>query len=342
MLRPRIVLHLCAFFLSISFAVERIRATDSAKGLFVWETWKDHRPIGQLILAGGARTEGNWNKWNLPNLDTRTPAGLANFKKNLLGFCDYTAQNIRNVGGQGVIIWDIEGQGHGYLNYAGDPRLLPVLAPEMEPLADQVFEIFKRNGLKVGICIRADKIKLDSNCKPVPETFQAYYTTQPEMLADLDGKITYAQKRWGCTIFYIDSNGDGGEKIGEKSKDGIYPAAVYQELHRKHPDCLLCPEQYYNNGEGGRNDSYSGVTAPYQELRVSSPKVGGVTDYEERLRTQFPGAFLLLCVSDGDVEEDMSKLVSGVRAGNILLFRSWFESRELNQVKKIYDAASKK
>jgi hypothetical protein len=310
------------------------------KHSYVWQTWTDHRPIGQLLLAGrGDTTPQNPGKWNLEDVDITTRKGVADFRSRMLAYAETTARNILQIGGQGVIVWDIEGQRYGYLNYVGDPRLLPRLAPEMEPLANQLFEVFRRQGLKVGVCLRADTIALQPDGFPVPKTNQSYYKTEAQALADLDAKLSYAKNRWGCTIFYVDSNGDGGQYIGEKGHAGIYPASIYGELHRRHPDCLICPEEYYNNGERGPNDSYSPVTAPYEELRVSSPAVGGVADYPPGTRDQFPGAFMLLLISDGDIKGKMEKLVRGVRAGNILLFRSWFESHEMDDVAEILKRA---
>jgi len=307
---------------------------------YIWQRWKDRRPIGQLILATrDTSTIQNPGKWNLDGIDVTSPTGQKDFQAKMLEYAESCAQNIRQVGGQGVIVWDIEGQRYGYLNYVGDPRLLPVLAPEMEPLADRLFNVFRRQGLRVGVCLRADTIALQPNGHPVPQTFQSYYTSWDQAVADLDAKLIYAKKRWGCTIFYVDSNGDGGEHIGEKQHGGIYPSSIYRELYRRHPDCLICPEQYYNNGEKGPNDSYSPLTAPYQELRVSSPSVGGVADYPPATRTQFPAAFMLILISDGNVRGKMTDLATGVRAGNILLFRAWFTSREMDDVLQIYRAA---
>lgn len=315
-------------------------AQPKAKHSFVWQTWTDRRPIGQLILAGRDKsTPQNPGKWNLEGIDVTSPAGQKDFQAKMLNYAETTARNIRNAGGQGAIVWDIEGQRYGYLNYVGDPRLLPVLAPEMEPLADRLFNVFRSQGLKVGVCLRADTIALQPDGSPVPQAYQSYYTSWSRALADLDAKLAYAKNRWGCTIFYIDSNGDGGQYIGEKEHGGIYPASIYRELYRRHPDCLICPEQYYNNGERGLNDSYSPLTAPYQELRVSSPSVGGVADYPPDTRDQFPGAFMLILISDGNVRGNMAKLVAGVRAGNILLFRAWFSSHEMDDVLQISKAA---
>jgi hypothetical protein len=307
---------------------------------FVWETWTDRRPIGQLILAGrSTSTPQNPGKWNLEGIDVTSPAGQEDFQAKMLRYAETTAQNILRVGGQGVIVWDIEGQRYNNLNYVGDPRLLPVLAPEMEPLADRLFRVFRRRGLKVGVCLRADTIALQPDGLPVPQTFQSYYTSAAQAVADLDAKLTYAKKRWGCTIFYVDSNGDGGRYIGEKDHAGIYPVSIYRELYRLHPDCLICPEEYYNNGDAGAKDSYSLFTAPYEELRVSSPSVGGVADYPPATRNQFPGAFMLILISDGDVKGKMAKLVAGAQAGNILLFRAWFWSREMHEVMEIINQA---
>ena len=70
----------------------------------------------------------------------------------------------------------------------------------------------------------------------------------------LVGKALYANNRWGCTLFYVDSNGDPNVP---------YPALVFQNvaaaLAQRKIIVLLMPEH--------KKVRYYGATAPYAELR---------------------------------------------------------------------------
>src|ERR1700730_247494 len=153
----------------------------------IWQTWTDRRPIGQLILA----SEEAWTTSNLNGWWNGGPSslGLAGFQSNILALAKTSAQNITNAGGQGVVIWDITGLAStpgsgGDQAYIGDPRFLdPVgagltrpgaitfvppgnyvitnrgCAPEMNAIADLVFATFRNKGIKVGICLRAQKVR---------------------------------------------------------------------------------------------------------------------------------------------------------------------------------------
>ncbi len=69
----------------------------------------------------------------------------------------------------------------------------------MDTAADEFFKKFLDAGLRTGICIRPSKII--SNLKGGWQHQQT-----EDHVGDLADKIAYAKKRWGCSIFYMDTN----------------------------------------------------------------------------------------------------------------------------------------
>ena len=162
--------------------------------------WEDRRPIGQIFLC---RSHSGWatnprGYFNNSKVDITTDAGLVEFKKSLLTYADACVKIMKGMNAQGVIVWDIEGQENKHpISYLGDPRSLP---PEMEPVADEFFKKFTDASLKVGVTIRPQK--------PVRRAYnnEVFQQLAANPVKNMIEKIAYAKKRWGCTIFYLDSD----------------------------------------------------------------------------------------------------------------------------------------
>ena len=284
--------------------------------------WPDRRPLGYLMLSSSVphRPSGkNPRGWfnNDADVDVTTEAGRAAFAKHLTEYADNSIRVLKAMNAQGMITWDIEGQEFPHAtSYVGDPRKVGLLAPEMEPLADAYFARFRNAGLKVGVCIRPQLITRAADGS-ASQHDQSDMKTVTQTLVD---KALYANKRWGCTLFYVDSNGDPNVP---------YPASVFQDavaaLTKRKIVVLLMPEH--------QSVRYYSVTAPYDELR------GGNLGTPERIRRVYPGAFTVLCTSDGDLDGHHADLVSAVKRGDILLFRAWWDDPQNAKVKAIYDEA---
>lgn len=284
--------------------------------------WPDRRPLGYLMLSstvphrpGGKNPRGWFN--NADDVDITSEAGRAAFAKRLTEYADNSIRVLKAMNAQGMITWDIEGQEYPHAtSYIGDPRKLAQIAPEMEPLADAYFARFRRAGLKVGVCIRP-QILVKTADGGASQHDQADMGQVTRTLID---KALYANKRWGCTLFYVDSNGDPNVP---------YPASVFQNvaaaLARRKITVLLMPEH--------QDVRYYGVAAPYDELR------GGVLGTPDRIRHVYPGAFTVLCTSDGDLDGRHADLVTAVKGGDILLFRAWWDDPQNAKVKAIYAEA---
>jgi hypothetical protein len=289
--------------------------------------WDDHRPIGSINLASSAMgIKKNPRGWFMEryDLDVTTPEGVEAFHKRLLKYADSCIGFAKDMNAQGVIVWDIEGQEMPHMiSYIGDPRLMDQMAPEMSGVADAFMQKFKDAGLRVGVTIRP------SHVVPSPGSKEPWTHIQAEdPVEEISEKIDYAKKRWGCTLFYIDST-----TLWETEPDGslqlkIMPAEFFRILNNRFPDSLLIPEESTT-----RHWAYS---APYHELQQ------GYTGTPASVRAVYPDAFSVLRVVDAGmdvVRQNHDALVAGVRSGDILLYRTWFNDEYDNEVKRIYQDA---
>jgi hypothetical protein len=284
--------------------------------------WQDHRAIGTLHLAA---SETNLHSATNPrgwfadkSVDVITPAGIAAFQKRVLAYADASVVVLKKMNAQGMITWDLEGEQYPQsTTYIGDPRLLKTLDPEMDKIVDAYFQKFRAAGLRTGLCIRPQRLKLG------PGTAEQEEIADPnEVVQLLYDKMAYANKRWGCTLFYVDSNGDPNVP---------YDPAIFQKLTQKLAlngiNALVMPEH--------KNMRYYAYTAPYAELRL------GVTSTPDFIRAVYPQAFTDIYAPDGPMTQDHKTLVSAVQRGDILLFRAWWDDSQNAQVQSLYHDAGK-
>ncbi|MGI4788630.1 MAG: hypothetical protein ACRYFS_07245 [Janthinobacterium lividum] len=290
--------------------------------------WKDRRPIGYLNLcttvphpASGKNPRGWFN--NDPTVDVTTPEGRLSLQTRLLDLADHSIPFLKATNAQGVIIWDIEGQEYPHaMSYVGDPRDLPA---EVDPVADRFFQKFRDAGLRVGVCLRTQK--------PTKTLYSnvAEQTQVADNLYNLNDKIAYAKKRWGCTLFYVDSNVhfELGQSYSDEKAYELLPAKLFQDAAAANPDVLLIPEQQATR--------YYAYAPPYDELKQ------GVASTPASVRRVYPGAFTVISVATdtggGPLDTRRAELVDAVRRGDILLFRAWYETPERKPVQEIYTAA---
>ncbi len=283
--------------------------------------WPDRRPIGTIHLATSEdnhHTRNNPSGWFLdPNgVDVTTPAGRAAFKLRVMKYADDSITVLKDTGAQGMIVWDIEGEAHGNVAYYGDPRQMGKLAPEMDACADEFFKKFSAAGLKTGVCVRPQDL-VDVTGPGIAQ----HDLSDPEQITNLlFSKISYASKRWGCTIFYVDSNGD---------PNAPYDVSIFKNLTERMAGAgikgLVIPEH--------KTTRYFAYTAPYAELRL------GFVDSPAMARAAYPNGFECNYVPDGPVDKDRSGLVRAVKRGEVLMFRGWWPDSFNAQVKSIYTDA---
>jgi hypothetical protein len=287
--------------------------------------WNDRRPIGAIFLASsGINAATNPRRWilDIGKIDITTDQGKSVFRTALLKLADDSIKVLKDTNAQGMITWDPEGQEFLGSCYYGDPRLTPVLAPETEfkgdrgmNAIDEYFEKFRRAGLRVGVCIRPQQITM-VNGKPVQGAADDQHAAQV-----LKDKLAYAKKRWGCTLFYIDST-------VVATRESLDPD-VFKAVADAHPDVLLTPEN-----ESMRYFAYSAPLNSYVHHKVTSTPIGAQMVY--------PKAFSVLMAPDGDRPEDHDALVTAVRNGDILLFNCWYNNDGVAKVKKLYEEATTK
>jgi hypothetical protein len=215
---------------------------------------------------------------------------------------------------QGAIVWDSEGQEYPHAtSYLGDPRSLP---PEMEDVADKFFGKFKDAGLRVGVCVRPTL-----PLRPAYADGVNQYEVS-DIAKILIEKIEGARKRWGCSIFYVDSDVDHNER-GRV----IHDALIFRKVAKAFPDVLLIPEH--------ASVLHFAYTAPYKEVRL------GNFSTPADARRVYPNSFSVLYVADAPVDQHREELVKAVKSGDILLFRGWFDDEYNAKAKSIYQDAKK-
>ena len=286
-------------------------------------TWKDHRPIGAIFLAGPQiNVASNPRRWtlNFGEIDITNDKGKAAFRTALLKLADNSVQVLKDTGAQGMITWDPEGEEFIGACYYGDPLLVSSLAPEMEfkndgakSVIDEYFEKFRAAGLKVGVCIRPQQIEVVDG-KPVHHAAEDEHAAQI-----LRERIAYAKQRWGCTLFYVDSTATA---YGALNPD------VFKAVADAYPDVLLIPEN-----ESMRDFAHSAPLNSYVHHKITSTPVGA--------RLVYPNAFSVLMAPEGGRPEDHDALVTAVRRGDILLFNGWYRGNEADKIKKLYEEAAR-
>jgi HEAT repeat protein len=291
--------------------------------------WEDRRPIGALFLANsntGWKTNPR-GYLNEPSIDVTNEIGREAFATRMIAFAERAVQVTKAAGGQGVLVWDIEGGEMPHaITYLGDPRVLPEAAPEMDAIADEFFEIFWEAGLKSGICIRPSKVVQR------PDGRWAHRQVD-DPVAEMSDKIRYAKERWGCEIFYIDTNvvwplrdlkNDFTRGMWQGNSRLLTTDEIY-ELARLHPDVFIFTEF----GLFG----YEGAVGVYGELRA------GNTRTSPTVRQLYPDAARVIAVGDGDYLGRWNELLDGASRGDIQIFRGWFGDRVNPLVKQLYEEA---
>lgn len=327
------------FRLSLRFAPQGTAVVNLADDLFkrygatypYQLKWKDCRPIGRLFISSAHQSLAeNYPKnppgWlNRADIDVTTDEGRAKFKESVMAWVDNAVNICTAMKAQGMILWDPEGQENPHAtSYIGDPRSLP---SEMEPIIDDVFKKFSSAGLCTGICIRPQRA-----VRPIYGTAvsQMAFVDTRDRLNNLAAKIDYAKKRWGCTLFYMDSNVDWYEDPyripGAEGYSATVDDDLLRQLNERFPDCLIMPEW-----ETLRSYAYS---APYSDVVYNK-----LTGPPAEVLAAYPSAFFANSMAQPQVEEKQSELAQSVKRGDILMFSGWWPSPENKFVKQMYDEA---
>ena len=292
--------------------------------------WTDRRPIGELFMTNptsSAVSNSSPNPRNYTvaqNINIQTPAGLTAFQQAVLAYADNSVQILKNMNAQGAIVWDLEGQQYPQPNtsYVGDPTQLPNMAPEMNSVADAFFARFTSAGLRCGMTLRPQQ--LDFSVSP-PNQDSVPIQNEAAVLIN---KIQYAYNRWGCTIYYVDS--DGGP-------DDATAASTFQQVLQTFPNVLIIPENIWIK-DSAYTAPLASFWAPYKPLHTTADE-----------KTMWPNAFTVTYIGDAPNDDltnnpndpnQWSEFLQAVKNGDILSFRAWFDDEPLNgQVLQLYQEA---
>jgi hypothetical protein len=293
--------------------------------------WEDRRPIATLFISQQANhTTANPDGYLNQHVNVTTEEGRAAFRTNLLAYADRCVKIIKEMDGQGVVVWDLEGYSQRSMVYVGDPRVLPEYAPAMDKVADEFFQKFRDAGLRTGLTIRPNRIfrmPPEGVAKWGKWGYLLYDDQKDDVVKELGERIAYARKRWGCTLFYMDTNRYETWENGKK-KSVIIPAAMLKQLHELHPDVLIIPEHPTPGGHEW--------AAQYRELR------GGWTGTPGAERQQYSGAFSLLALGGGTpdaIERNWEVVATSIAQGDVAFFNGWYSSGEHREVKDLYRQA---
>jgi hypothetical protein len=275
--------------------------------------WPDRRPIGQLILAShGLSAPPNPNNpryWLFvnPKIDINSEQGRQQFRQKLLQWADQSVANLKAVNAQGVIVWDVEGEQFPNLQYVGDPRHLP---PEMEGVADEFFRRFTQAGLRCGVTLAVRQLinpgSAGESFQLTAQTTRRYLSNPNDLFAQLDATISYARRRWGCTLFYVDANGQPGFPMNFSG---------FRRVAEKHRDSLIIPEH--------GNLLYYTATAPYCDETL-----GKASCLSDVARWLWPKAFSAVKVYVFPARKPATPMNAAHRAaqGDILIFECWLKA----------------
>jgi hypothetical protein len=278
--------------------------------------WPDRRAIGALFLATSQKhPPRNPRGWflNAKDVDVTTPEGLGKWRARLLKYADDSIKILNSIEAQGMITWDAEGEEFASAAFYGDPRLAAILAPETEfgGALDEYFSKFRDAGLRTGITLRPQSIVFKDGV-PVQQSVA-------DPAGELLEKIEYANSRWGCTLFYLDSTYD---------EAGALSADVFRTIMQRFPDVLLIPEN-----ETFRDFAY---TAPLNSFHHH-----GVTGTPQTVLDVYPQAFsaLLVTTTEDKMKAGREALIDSVRRGDILIVNAWYGGKHVEFVKDIYRSA---
>jgi len=289
--------------------------------------WDDRRPIVATMIGD------NFPFHEPEGLELKKPAvgpRAEEIRKLMLDHADQLIVQMKKINAQGMIVWNIEGNVPPYLKYVGDPRMVEYMCPEADAVADEFFKKFRDAGFKVGVCLRPSVIPVkqekdaafsdQQNLKSKFSYFHDYPHEKRPPADILSEKVEYAKKRWGCTLFYVDTNDGAGfwpktdeEKAAwPKNPDGTpkwYHALlnedVWAEVLKRHPDVLFTIEhtpliQYTVNAP------FDGLSGPLD----GTPPV---------VKATWPDAFKCLTTIGGGALKDFWRWVEQSRNGDIIL-----------------------
>ena len=296
--------------------------TNWAKAWPMQLNWTDRRPIGTAYLASSPSGDATrpagfpnnprryFNTGLASDFNVTTPDGLLKFQTRVLAQAAANVRNLRRLGAQGAITWDIEGEQFPQsTSYVCAPDQIAQIAPEMESviqipaspyngskLDDAYFKIMRSAGFRVGVCIRPQHFTPGPN-----GTASQVDLPTASIPGELLRKMRFAHDRWGATLFYVDST--------VEPNGAVLNPSIFQQVQAALPDSLIIPEETVP-----KDYAY---TAAFQSFLFH-----GETGTDPVVYNFYPHAFSAILVNDVAAEKlaaARARLVVSVKAGDILM-----------------------
>lgn len=258
---------------------------------------------------------------------------------------------------QGIIVWDLEGQEFPHtMTYVGAPNLLAHMAPEMEAVADEMFAAYRNAGYRVGLTLRPQTFTagpdLPSTCVYNADGDQMQWhvmasgngarslyvctatdtwtasgggANQRDLMSyslaldELRLKVRYSMRRWGITLFYVDTT------IFDAS-NGVYDYRVWQSLYSEFPNVLFIPEW--------ENEMSFAYSAPFESTQASWSTPG----FRKEV---YPDAFsTFFWQNESPTESQTAAAIRGIQSGDQWTFQGWHSAWNLTETLAMYSAAA--
>jgi hypothetical protein len=306
--------------------------------------WPDRRAIGTVYLASSAA--GNptiaagypnnprryFNDGNAADFDVASPSGLAKFQRRILRQAATNVENLKRLNAQGAITWDIEGEQYPQTtSYVCAPDAIAQESPEMESvvrdggspyhgmkLDDAYFKTMRDAGFRVGVCVRPQHFE-----KHPDGSATQMQLPDSQVAAELIRKMTYAHRRWGATLFYLDSTVD--------ATGAPLAASIIQQVAAAFPDSLLIPEE--------STPKYYAYVAPFKTF-IFHADLGTPPD----VHSYYPNAFSANLINDVDsaqLADHRSQLIDSISRGDLLLVHADYWQANNSAVLRMYQEAKK-
>lgn len=192
--------------------------------------WSDRRPVALVRLWAAVDTTGNPRSYaHVPaQTDLATPTGRAAFRAALADEGAELAGRLVRAGCQAALIWDVEGHQAGSIMYVGDPTRLGDLAPEMDAAIDPYVAALAAAGLRTGVLLRPERLERGAD---------GAWRQQPivDHGAHLAAKAAYAHRRWGCTLFFLNSAVLPGRRLAPDAVAAVQAAVPGALVICEHP-----------------------------------------------------------------------------------------------------------
>jgi hypothetical protein len=312
--------------------------------------------------------------FNDPTINVTTPSGIAAFQSRLLQWADGAVSQMQQVGAQGAIIWDIEGQQFN-TSYTGDPTQAETIAPELVGVLDAFVKKFTSAGLKIGFTLRPQVFTLAKGTVSVNGTsvqwmsgnaFSPAWAGQQGGGVITIGGIDYtiqsvtspnsltltasAGTVMGVPYFYpVQTNSPNpGAVLSNKIQYAIqrWGASLFYVDSDLAYDGTITPANVFQNllttypgvliFPEWKNTRHFAYTAPYLEVRR------GFTEVPGNILETYPNAIGLINTAGSDlsVASTYNALLESAQRGDILLFEGWYPAPENTYVKQIYSSVS--